>query len=158
MGDSPNHELENHVLVLGTSELTEIIVEELESQAQFLIVSQGGPDSIELERDYEVLEGDPGSRETLERAGIYDAAAAIVAADSDSQDAMSILTAKKLNPSIRIAAAATNKENISKLKRAGADVVISPSMLGGQLMVRSSLTGETTEELTGELFSDSEQP
>lgn len=156
MRGSSKYKLVNHVLVLGTSELTEIVVENLESQAQFLIVSQEGANSIGLERDYEVLEGDPGSRETLERAGIRDAVAAIVAADSDSQDAMSILTAKKLNSSIRIAAAASNEENISKLKRAGADVVISPSMVGSQLMVKSALTGETTEELTDELLSHSE--
>ncbi|ELY57591.1 NAD(P)-binding protein [Natronolimnohabitans innermongolicus] len=145
MEDARTTDLTDHVLLLGTSELTTIIADELESTTPFLIVANDGAQSIDLESSAPVLTGDPGSRETLERAGIHDAAAAIAAAESDARDAMSVLTARKTNPSIRIAAAASNDENVAKLERAGADVVISPNTLGGHLLVKSALTGASAE-------------
>jgi voltage-gated potassium channel len=48
-----------------------------------------------------------------------------------------------LNPDVRIVAAASNRENVDKLKRAGADTVISPTMLGGHLMAESALGGDS---------------
>lgn len=145
MSNARTAERTNRILILGTSELTEIIVEELDSSIPVLIVSQSGAERIELNREYDVLEGDPGRRETVEEAGIHAASAVITAAESDSQDAMSILTARKIDPSIRIVAAASSAANVSKLKRSGADVVISPHTLGGKLMVKSVLSEDDDE-------------
>lgn len=46
-----------------------------------------------------------------------------------------VLTARDLNPEVRIVAAATNRENISKLRRAGADSVVSPIAQGARMLV-----------------------
>ena len=46
-----------------------------------------------------------------------------------------VLTARDLNPEVRIVAAATNRENISKLLRAGADSVVSPIAQGARMLV-----------------------
>ncbi len=64
----------------------------------------------------------------MQRAGIEDAVAVVAATNDDAQDALAILTAQTLNPEVNIVAAATDRENIEKLRRAGADTVISPAV------------------------------
>ena len=65
---------------------------------------------------------------------------------------MSILTARELNPGLRIVAAATDRENIRKLRRAGADNVLSPSVLGGRLLVECARGSNDTERVVDDLL------
>jgi voltage-gated potassium channel len=147
--------LENHVLVLGHGELTEPILEELETQAPFVVITE---DETAVRRlaaeNVHVLTGDPSDEETQMEAGIERARAAIAATQNDADDALSILTARELNPDIHIAAGVTQRENVSKLKRAGADTVISPATIGGHLLVESALGGEDGEKQADEILGE----
>jgi voltage-gated potassium channel len=129
--------LEDHVLVLGTDDLTEPIVDALtERDRQFVVVTPNADRAAEL-ADHDVLavHADPSDEAILERVRIGQATVAIAATNDDSADAFSVLTARQLAPDLRIVAAATNAENTSKLERAGADVVVNPAAIGGQLLV-----------------------
>ena len=138
--------LEDHVLVLGYGELTEPILRELDERARFLVVTPDPERASDLsERGFDVLKGDGSDEETLHRAGIDAARAVVVATNSDADDALSVLTARALRPNVRIVAGATHDENAQKLKRAGADAVISPTTIGGHLLVESALGGEGAE-------------
>jgi len=101
-----------------------------------------------------VLVGTPSNEEPIRRAGVDRARAVVAATESDAEDAFSILTARELNPDIRIVAAATDHENVSKLKRAGADTVISPAVIGGRLLVQSALGERGMEDLADRLVSE----
>ncbi|AGN02735.1 Kef-type transporter NAD-binding protein 2 [Salinarchaeum sp. Harcht-Bsk1] len=129
--------LEDHVLVLGHGDLTEPIVDALKDRdRQFVVATRQAQTATELaERDVLALHADPSDHATLERANLDEATAVVAATSSDSADAFSVLTARQLDPEIRIVAAATNAENTSKLRRAGADVVVNPAVIGGQLLV-----------------------
>ncbi|MFB6142592.1 MAG: NAD-binding protein [Halorientalis sp.] len=154
--------LDGHVLVLGYGDLTEPVLAEL-GDASFLVVAPAGDHVRNLrERDVDVLAGDPSDEETLRRAGVDRARAVVAATNDDAEDALAILTARQLNPSVRIVAAATNRSNVTKLERAGADTVVSPATIGGRLLVRSALgdhaeeaaVEEIAEELMGEERGD----
>ncbi|RKD93472.1 NAD-binding protein [Halopiger aswanensis] len=147
MTDSQLELLEDHLLVLGYGELTEPIVDELAANnREFVVVTTDRTAADELsERDVPVIAGDPSDEAPLERAKIERAAGILVATNEDAQDALAILTARQLAPETRIVAAATDRENTKKLEHAGADTVISPSLLGGHLLVRSALGGDDTE-------------
>jgi voltage-gated potassium channel len=106
------------------------------------------------ERDIDVLTADPSDEETLRRASVEDARAVVVATVNDAEDALAILTARQLNPEVRIVAAANQTENVQKLKRAGANTVISPATIGGKLLVRSALGEAGTEEAAEELVQE----
>ena len=95
---------------------------------------------------------DPSDEAPLERVGIHDAKAVVAATNDDAQDALSILTARALNPDINIVAAATDRENVEKLRRAGADTVISPAVIGGHLLVQSALGREGMENVANHLL------
>lgn len=148
MTESQLEAFENHVVVLGYGDLTEAIVEELQDEVAFVVVTPNREVADLLrDQDIDVLVGDPSDEATIQRVGIDRARAVVAATDSDADDAMSVLTARHLNTDIRIVAAATDRENVEKLRRAGADTVISPAVLGGRLLVQSALGREGMEAL-----------
>lgn len=148
MSDTQYNLLEDHVLVLGYGDLTEPLLEELGDQEVVVVAPDVDQTKALRERGYDVLVGDPSDDEPLLLAGIERAAAAIVATNRDAEDAFTILTARELNPDIRIVAAATNRDNVEKLRRAGADRVLSPAVIGGRMLVRSALGEDDTDWVT----------
>jgi voltage-gated potassium channel len=153
MSDSSLELLENHVIVVGYGDLTEPILEELHDHVPFVVITRSPEKAQRLrERDYEVVTADPSDEEPLQRVGIGRARALVAATTDDAQDALAILTARELNPEIRIVAAATERENINKLKRAGADTVISPAVIGGHMLVESALTESDAEGMADRIL------
>ncbi|NHX37354.1 MULTISPECIES: NAD-binding protein [Halolamina] len=149
--------LENHVLVLGYGDLTEPILEELESQTKFVVVTEDETVTRRLtNHDVHVLTANPSDEEPLKSAGIDRARAVIAATNNDANDALSILTARELNPDIHIAVGVTQRENVSKLKRAGADTVISPAVIGGHLLVEAAMGRGDSEREASDLLGESE--
>jgi voltage-gated potassium channel len=130
--------LDDHILVLGYGDLTEPILEELDERddVQYAVVTTDETAARRLtDREIPVYVADPSDVEPLERVNLSGARAVIVATDDDARDALAILTARQLNPEVRIVAAVTQRENVDKLRRAGADQVISPSTLGGHILL-----------------------
>ncbi len=158
MTDSQLELLENHLLILGYGDLTEPMLEELGERAQVAVVTADEAHADELaDRGYAVLVADPSDEDPLRRAGIEEARAVLVATNDDAQDALAVLTAAELNPNIPIIAAATNRENIAKLRRAGADTVISPANIGGRLLIESALGAEGMESLADRLLNEADR-
>ena len=156
MTDTDLSLLENHVIVVGFGDLTEPIIEELhDGGTPFVVITRDAERASMLrEHDVRVFVADPSDEEPLDRAGIERARALVAATDDDAQDALAILTARELNPDVRIVAAATDRENTKKLRRAGADTVLSPSVLGGHLLVQSALGERGVEDLATRLLDD----
>jgi voltage-gated potassium channel len=155
MSDANIELLDDHVVVLGYGDLTEPLVEELSAVAEFVVVTPDNDVAARLRgQDLLVVTGDPSDEEPQHRAGIEHARAAIAATNDDAQDALAILTARELNPDIRIVAAATDRENTTKLRRAGADAVISPAVIGGHLLVESALDDTDVEGLAERLLGE----
>ncbi len=144
--------LENHYIVTGYGDLTEPILESLDGTDAVVIVRDPEHAKRLRDRGHEVITADPSDEEPLQRLHIERAHGLIVATNNDAEDAMAILTARELNPELRIVAAATDRENIRKLKRAGADTVLSPAVLGGQLLVESAFGNDDTERTIDELL------
>ncbi|MDS0283399.1 NAD-binding protein [Haloarcula onubensis] len=154
MTDAQLDLLENHVVVLGYGDLTEPILDELADATDFVVVTPDQERAARLQqRDIAVLTDDPSDEVPLQRAGIDDARAVVAATNDDAQDALAILTARSLNADVNIVGAATDRENVEKLRRAGADTVISPSVIGGHLLVQSALGREGMENVADHLLT-----
>ncbi|WP_255195154.1 NAD-binding protein [Halorarius litoreus] len=149
MSDSQLELLEDHVIVVGMGDTTVPIIEELtEKHTPFVVVTRDPEKAQRLrERGVEVLTADPSDEEPLLRVGIERARALVAATNDDAQDAMAVLTARELNNDLVIVAAATERENEKKLRRAGADTVISPAVIGGHLLVQSAMGNREMEEV-----------
>lgn len=152
MKDTDLDLLDDHVLVLGYGELTEPILQELGDTPLVVLTENTERASALADRGINVLTADPSEEAALERAGLDRSRAVVAATNDDAEDALSVLTVNQIRPEVRIVAAATDRENVVKLKRAGADTVISPATLGGHLLARSALGREDTEALADRLL------
>ncbi|HEY4389691.1 MAG TPA: NAD(P)-binding protein, partial [Ktedonobacteraceae bacterium] len=72
--------------------------------------------------------------EILRTAGIQHAQCVLVATDNDAHNIFITLSARHLNGELFIVARANHTETEAKLKRAGADCVLSPYIIGGHRM------------------------
>nr|WP_291933757.1 potassium channel family protein [Accumulibacter sp.] len=91
------------------------------------------------------LHGDASDDDLLEAADIEDARGLFAVTGDDSRNLMIIITARQLNPNLRIVARAQELRNVEKMTKAGADTVISPDFTGGirlaSAMVRPHVVG-----------------
>ncbi|WP_300455582.1 potassium channel family protein [Accumulibacter sp.] len=91
------------------------------------------------------LHGDASDDDLLEAADIADARGLFAVTGDDSRNLMIIITARQLNPDLRIVARAQELRNVEKMTKAGADAVISPDFTGGirlaSAMVRPHVVG-----------------
>lgn len=80
------------------------------------------------------IAGDATDDDTLIKAGIEKASALITTLPEDADNVFIVLSARSLNPDIKIISRASHSASLSKLKKAGADHVISPDRIGGTHM------------------------
>ena len=85
------------------------------------------------------VEGDPTKDEDLLSVHVGEAHCLVAATGSDTDNVYIALTARGLNPNMRIVARASRAEAEDELQRAGADMVISPHAIGGRHMAQSAI-------------------
>ena len=81
------------------------------------------------------IEGDASDNDVLLKAGIQSAKGLFAVTDDDNLNLVISLTAKQLNPHIRVVAQCKEIKNSEKMKTAGADNVVSTSYISGMRMV-----------------------
>ncbi|WP_420264391.1 potassium channel family protein [Candidatus Magnetominusculus dajiuhuensis] len=129
----------DHYIICGYGRLGQIICRELRSNdVPYVVIEKARPeedtDSAEL-----FLTGDATRDEVLIEAGIGRAAGLISVLSTDAQNLFVVLSARGLNPTLKIVARAGEESTESKLIRAGADRVVSPYHIGGLKMAQTIL-------------------
>lgn len=82
------------------------------------------------------VEGDAADEEVLLQSNIEDARALITTLPMDADNLFVVLTAREINPDLKIISRASFDNSDVKLKRAGASNVIMPDKIGGQRMAK----------------------
>lgn len=148
MSGSELDRLDDHVLVLGYSDIVEVVLEDIVATEQVVVVTADSDVVTRLgDHGVNAYLGDPDDESTLGEVGVDRAKTVIVATNDDAADALTILTARQLDPDVEILAVATNRENMAKLERAGADSVISPAVIAARYLADSTLGKEPTVEI-----------
>jgi voltage-gated potassium channel len=129
--------LSGHYLVCGDSSTGKYVIEEMRKTHRPFVVVEKDPAKIaELARqELLYIEGDATSEAVLREAGIERACGLIATLHSDADNLFVALTAKGLNPDLRVIAKAVDEESRGKLMRVGADGVVMPNAIGGMRMV-----------------------
>lgn len=147
-----------HTILCGYNPLSERILEELSAMGRTVILVS---DKISLEKA-EVLRGqgigyvleDPVAKSTgdsggspLEKALIGSAYSVILALESESDNAFLCLTAKDLNPRVRVISHTSDysSNTIKKFEKAGAEKIISSRVVGGHLLARAGVSPAATD-------------
>jgi len=131
--------LEDHVIVCGYGRNGyQACVELAEHGEKFVIVEKRDNVVARILEEPELLyvQGDASSEEVLEVAQIRKARALITALLNDADNMFVVLTAREMNPTIKIISRASDFRSDSKLRRAGATNVIMPDRIGGQRMAK----------------------
>ncbi len=88
------------------------------------------------------------------RADLEDAKGVFALTGDDSRNLMIILTAKQLKPDVRVVSRCSEVRNIEKMKKAGADAIVSPDFTGGMriasAMIRPHVVSFLDEMLKSE--------
>lgn len=132
--------LDNHVVVLGYGDITASLLDRLDDETDFVVVTPDPEVASSLKRqDVSVLTADPTDESVLEDARIRDARGVVVGSDDDARDVLAVLAAKTVAPDVRVVAAANEEKHVPKFEAVGTDEVINPLRLGGQLLGASVL-------------------
>ena len=86
------------------------------------------------------LQGDATDDAVLERAGVRRARGLIATTANDATNMYIVLSARVLNPKLRIVSRAVDETSVPKLTRAGADRAISPYAIGGHRLAHLILS------------------
>ena len=131
--------LEGHYIVCGSGLIAGYIVAELgRTQNPFVIVDGDEERLKKLAGDKPEINyvvGDVSVDQVLIDCGIERARGVISALPSDQDNIFTIITARRLNPRLRIISVAVAESSIEKLRYAGADGVVSPNFIGSMRMV-----------------------
>ncbi len=129
-------QLKDHYIVCGYGRMGAGGAQEFtQAQTPFVIV-ENNPEPLARLRTSGVLfvEGDAASDEALLNAGILRAKGLVSAVDSDERNVFITLTARSLNPGLFIVARSSYPDSVEKLRRAGANQVVSPYLMGAHRM------------------------
>ncbi len=131
--------LSGHTIVCGYGRMGRIVCDELERQQKRFVVLDTDPDLLkELPFKYGLpVHGDAASDDLLRKAGVDRAKALITVVGSDSANLYITLTARLLAPKLLIVARAEEEEAEAKLRKVGANKVISPYLAGAHRAVQA---------------------
>jgi voltage-gated potassium channel len=133
--------LDGHYIICGMGRVGRSVARELARKpAPFVIVENA---ETKLQRyspeSWLVVTGDATQEQTLRQAQIERARGLIAATTSDASNLYIVLTARGLNPRLKIIARASEDGAEKHLLTAGADAVVSPYSFAGQRIAQSLL-------------------
>ncbi|HEX2081851.1 MAG TPA: NAD-binding protein [Longimicrobium sp.] len=116
------------VLILGGGRVGRAVAAALEEREVPWRIVEQNPAMVRDPARYVV--GSAADRAVLEKAGLSDAAAAVVTTNDDATNIYLSLYVRRLRPDIQIVSRATLERNVATLHRAGADFVMSYASMG----------------------------
>jgi len=133
--------LHGHYIICGYGRIGRLISRQFASKPLSFIVVENDPIRCQrlVEDGHLFIEGDATQDEVLERAGIHQAKGLVTVVTSDAANVFIILTARGINPNLFIMARASDEGAEIKLKRAGANKVVSPYTIGASRMAQAIL-------------------
>ena len=141
----------NHYIVCGIGMVGLYIVHELYNTRRHLLaidMDETKMDDLKTHNiQVDMIIGDATENEVLERAMIHKAKGLFATATSDNDNIVIVLTAKQLNPDLKIISRCTDTKNMDKMKRAGADAVVALNYIGGLRMASEMIRPHVTSFL-----------
>ena len=161
--------LQGHHIVCGFGTTGAHIARELLATGREVVVVEQAPETLHVLQSRQALEerlgaelantrvhylaGDAASDHMLTQAGIQRAAGLFCTLGNDKDNLFVVLTARGLNERIRIVTQCEDDESESKLRRAGADGIVSANRIGG-LRMASEMVRPTVVSFLDQMLRD----
>jgi voltage-gated potassium channel len=133
--------LKGHFIVCGAGEVGHHVVQEmLKTRNRFVVIDHSEESLVKIQHlgEFPVLKGDAVDEDVLNAAGLANARGLATVLREDKDNLMVTVTARQINPGLRIVARCAESRMADKLIRAGATSAVSPNTIGG-LRVASEL-------------------
>jgi len=136
--------LKGHFILCGYGRVGREVAHTFETEKKPFIIIDLDQEAITKASDtgYLFVQGDATSDDTLNEAGINQAQGLVAALGSDTDNLYITLSAKGIRPDLFVVARVCTEESDaaeSKLRRAGADRVISPHRISGRRMAMAAM-------------------
>jgi voltage-gated potassium channel len=152
------HRLNNHYVICGIGRVGRNVAHELDATNRTYVVIDEDINAINthLERhpNQMYIHGDGSDDDILQKAHIETARGVFAVTGDDSRNLMISLTAKQLNPATRVVARCHEIRNSEKLRKAGADAIVSPDFTGGLRIASAMIRPHVVSFLDQMLKSD----
>lgn len=137
--------MKDHVVVCGAGSTGHHVIEELLStgtpvlaidvrEAELRHIAEQHPKA-----EFAYIAGDATDDDVMAQAGLERARGMVAALSSDKDNLYLTVSARQLNPGLRIVARAAELSHVEKIRRSGADAVVSPNFIGGMRLVSELL-------------------
>jgi voltage-gated potassium channel len=127
-------DMHDHLIICGAGETGTYLVKELLKTGNLFVVidhDEGRLERIGQLGEVPFLKGECGDEEVLTAAQIQKARGLASVLPEDKDNLLITVTARLLNPNLRIVARCAEARMVEKLLRHGANSAISPNMIGG---------------------------
>lgn len=129
------NDIDGHVILCGVGRTGLAAIKRFVARGTPYVAIESDPahldDARQLDPHALVIEGDATDDDALMAAGIDRAQGLIAALSADTDNAFVCLAARELNPDLTIVGRARAEESVSKLRKAGADRVVTPAATSG---------------------------
>jgi len=136
---SKRNKLKDHVVLCGYGTTGRTAAKEMMAKGwkrdSLVVISNDQEDSQNAaDEGFLSIQGDATKEEVLNGAVIKKAGTLVITTGKDDTNVLISLTARYMNPGIRIVSRVTDPENIKILKKSGVEITIAPSVSSGSLM------------------------
>ncbi|MCY4055800.1 MAG: potassium channel protein [Cyanobacteria bacterium MAG CAR3_bin_5] len=131
----------DHVIICGYGRMGREVASCMAREDVPLLVIDQQPQrtALAIEHGFYGVTGDASLDEVLRKAGVERARSLVAVLGTDADNVYVVLSAKALAPRMQIIARAESQEAASKLRRAGANDVVSPFVAGGRVLASKAL-------------------
>ncbi len=154
------NKIKDHYIVCGMGIVGVHIANELHAtKRSYVIVDTDKSNFEKLPEELQgqaFIEGDGTDNDTLLKAGVEKAKGLFAVTGDDNQNLVICLSAKQLNPRVKVVAESNEIKNDQKMRKAGADSVVSPSLIGG-LRMASEMIRPTVVSFLDRMLRDKEK-
>jgi voltage-gated potassium channel len=137
--------MRDHVIVCGAGSTGRNVIEELIATGVAVIAIDTREAELKEIADrhpkanYSYIAGDATDDDVMAQTNLAQARGLVAALSSDKDNLYLTVSARQTNPTARIVARAAELSHVEKIKRAGADAVVSPNFIGGMRLVSELL-------------------
>jgi len=133
--------LSDHYIICGYGRIGSVVAQQFQRQQVPFVIVERSPERVQtaIEIGLLAVEADASREDVLHRVGIARAKGLIAAVGTDAENVYAVLSARVLRPDLFIVGRAETEDATQKLKRAGANRVLSPYQIGGVQMAQTAL-------------------
>ena len=148
-------DMQKHFVICGDDHIIRSAVRFLDPSRPFVLLTSDETLAQRwIQRGFKVIHGNPTQEDVLKKAGVERAQALMISVHDKAKAVLTVLSARSISKSLLISVTAKTDDMIDKLKRSGADRVVSPFHVAAQFVLLSTTRPEIADFLQHVLYNE----